>query len=148
MLALAGCGERAPPLPPPEPEPEDLSYAPQLGIDLAVMDRTPGGVYVQDTFVGGGQVARRGREVVLEYTTWLHDGTRVASSAESGGPLVRRLGQSDELQGLQEGVIGMREGGERKLVIPARLAYGVRGQPPRIPPQAVLVMRVELRDVR
>lgn len=112
------------------------------------MTRTPGGVYFQDTFLGSGQEARRGRQLVLEYTAWLPDGTAVASSAESGRPLTRVLGGTEMIRGWQEGLEGMREGGRRKIVVPAHLAYGTAGLPPRIPPQAVLVIRTELVDVR
>ncbi len=147
LVGAVGCGEDAPPPPPPEVAPADLTFAPQLGIDLSAMTPTPTGVYIQDMYQGSGQMARTGREVVLEYTGWLHDGSMTFSSSQTGN-WTGVLGEASMIEGWQQGLEGMREGGRRKIVIPAGLAYGVEGLPPRVPPQAVLVISMELLDVR
>lgn len=147
LMGTIACGDGEPPPPPPEPDPAALTFAPELGVDLTTMTRTPSGVYIQDTYLGGGSVARTGREVVLTYTGWLHDGTVAFSSSQSGN-WVGQFGETYMIPGWHEGLEGMREGGRRKIVVPARLAYGVPGLPPTVPPQSVLVISMELLDVR
>lgn len=92
--------------------------------------------------------AARGDEVVTHYAGWLVDGTQLDSSWDRGQPLTVPLGQEHLIRGLEEGVLGMREGEVRRLYIPPDLAYG-RHSPPggRIPPNATLIFEVELVDV-
>jgi FKBP-type peptidyl-prolyl cis-trans isomerase FkpA len=147
VLAVAACGrEDAPPRQAAE-GPAQETYAPQLGVDLESMDRRGSGLYVQDVQVGTGEVASAGDLVAVHYTGWLPDGTEFDSS-RNRGPFEFALGQGMVIPGWDEGVEGMREGGQRRLVIPSELAYGAQGAGGVIPPNATLVFDVELLDVR
>jgi FKBP-type peptidyl-prolyl cis-trans isomerase/protein-disulfide isomerase len=109
--------------------------------------RASGGLVVEDIEVGTGAAANRGDEVTVDYTGKLADGT-VFDSSIGRAPFKFVLGERKVIQGWDQGLIGMRIGGKRHLVIPPGLAYGSRGAPPRIPPNATLTFDVELKDVR
>lgn len=102
------------------------------------------GLRYLDLEVGEGEEARSGMMVQMHYTGWLEDGTKFQSSLDSGQPFAFQLGRGQVIQGWEKGVVGMREGGRRKLEIPFPLAYGRRGRPPMIPRNANLVFEVEL----
>ncbi|HVS15254.1 MAG TPA: FKBP-type peptidyl-prolyl cis-trans isomerase [Thermoanaerobaculia bacterium] len=106
-----------------------------------------GGLRYQDLEVGDGEEARPGMMAQMHYTGWLADGTRFQSSLDSGRPFSFQLGRGQVIQGWDRGVVGMREGGRRKLEIPAKLAYGRHGRPPLIPQNADLMFEVELLTV-
>ncbi len=101
-----------------------------------------------DLVVGEGLDARRGDEVTVHYTGWLEDGTKFDSSRDSGRPFVFPLGRGRVIQGWDLGVAGMKVGGKRKLMIPAKLGYGKRGAGDAIPPNANLIFEVELLSVK
>jgi FKBP-type peptidyl-prolyl cis-trans isomerase FkpA len=125
----------------------ERTYAPQLGVNLDQMQRTESGLYVQDVAPGTGETAQAGDLVSVHYTGWLPNGQQFDSS-RGGEPFQFALGQGMVIPGWDEGVAGMREGGQRRLVIPSNLAYGPRGAGGVIPPNATLVFDVELLDVR
>lgn len=110
----------------------------------------PDGLKVIDLKVGTGAVAQTGAEVTVQYTGWLADGVMFDSSRSRGQPFVFTIGQGQVIPGWEEGVPGMKAGGQRKLIIPADLAYGSQGQTdPQtgatvIPPNATLVFEIEL----
>jgi peptidylprolyl isomerase len=114
---------------------------------LAAMSRRSSGLGVRDLDPGTGAAAARHRLVTVRYTGWLADGTEFDGSAR-GGPVTFRLGAGTAIRGWEEGLVGLREGGRRQLVVPARLAYGARGLPGRVPPNATLVFLLELVSVR
>jgi FKBP-type peptidyl-prolyl cis-trans isomerase FkpA len=122
---------------------QDPVFATSLGVDLATMERS-GGVYWRDLTIGQGVTARDGSRLTIHYTGWLADGTRFESSRNSNEPVTFTLGERRAIRGWEEGIRGMRVGGTRQLVIPPRLAYGARGIPGRVPPNASLVFEVEL----
>lgn len=122
---------------------QDPVVAPALGVDLASMHRR-GGVWWKDLARGSGPTARDGYTLAIHYTGWLADGTRFESSRDDGAPVRFRMGDRQVIRGWEEGIRGMRAGGRRQLVIPARLGYGGRGVPGRVPPDATLVFEVEL----
>jgi FKBP-type peptidyl-prolyl cis-trans isomerase len=101
-----------------------------------------------DLVVGEGLDARRGDEVSVHYSGWLEDGTKFDSSLDRGRPFVFPLGRGRVIQGWDLGVAGMKVGGKRKLLIPAKLGYGKRGAGDAIPPNANLVFEVELLSVK
>jgi FKBP-type peptidyl-prolyl cis-trans isomerase FkpA len=126
-------------------DPANVTFAPQLGVDLAAMHRTDSGLYLQDTVEGTGAEARTGRYLEVHYTGWLPNGTQFDTSRDSNQPLeILRLGVEPRLiAGWEEGLVGMKVGGKRRLVIPSKLGYGESGTFD-IPPDSVLVFDVEL----
>jgi len=124
-------------------------FAESLGVDLSQMRQTPSGLYIQDLAEGRGLAARSGHVVVVQYTGWLPNGEKIDSSRDAGEPRSFQLGaRRDVIAGWEEGVTGMRIGGKRLLVIPPQLAYGARGVPGAIPPNATLVYEFELLEIR
>jgi FKBP-type peptidyl-prolyl cis-trans isomerase FkpA len=110
---------------------------------------------VQDLVVGQGAEAAPGSKVTVHYSGWLyeqaapdHKGKAFDSSRESGRPFSFALGARQVIAGWDQGVAGMRVGGQRRLVIPAALAYGDQGAGGVIPPQATLVFDVDLLEVQ
>jgi FKBP-type peptidyl-prolyl cis-trans isomerase len=103
---------------------------------------------MQDLVVGTGTEAVSGKTVDVHYTGWLTDGKKFDSSVDRGEPFSFRLGAGQVIRGWDQGVVGMKIGGKRKLTIPSDLAYGDRGFPPVIPPRSTLVFEVELLGVK
>ena len=101
-----------------------------------------------DLVVGNGAEAQTGKTVHVHYTGTLTNGSKFDSSLDRGKPFVFKLGGGQVIKGWDEGVVGMKVGGKRKLTIPPGMAYGERGFPPVIPPQSTLVFEIELLDVK
>jgi FKBP-type peptidyl-prolyl cis-trans isomerase FkpA len=144
LLAAAGCST-APEL--GEMAPESISYAPALQVDLAAMERTSSGVYYRDLVVGEGPQIRRGHRVSVHYAGFLPDGTQIDAMAAPEPPVEFELGAGTVIRGWESGMVGMRAGGQRQLVIPAAQAYGSR-QVGRVPPNATLVFVIKLVSAR
>lgn len=122
----------------------NADFADFLNVDLNAMTKTVSGLYWQDLTVGTGDEAVVGAAVEVEYSGWLIDGTLFDSSRDRVTPFIFTIGEGQVIRGWDEGVRGMRVGGERKLVVPPNLAYGPQGRPGSIPPNATLVFDVEL----
>lgn len=105
---------------------------------------TPSGLQYIDVVQGTGPEARPGQRVTVHYTGWLTDGTKFDSSRDRNDPFQFALGGGQVIQGWDQGVAGMRVGGQRRLIIPANLGYGTRGAAGVIPPNATLIFDVEL----
>lgn len=121
-------------------------YADDLGVELDSMTMRPNGLYVQDLVVGEGSRADSGDVATVHYTGWLPNGVQFDSSRDRDRPFEVALGYGRVIQGWDQGIVGMRAGGRRLLVIPPGLAYGTtrRGN---IPANATLVFDVELLEV-
>jgi FKBP-type peptidyl-prolyl cis-trans isomerase len=116
-------------------------------LDISGMTTAASGLQHRDVKVGDGDEARAGKRVTVHYTGWLTDGTKFDSSRDRNEPFVFPLGGGRVIAGWDQGVEGMRVGGQRRLVIPAALGYGSRGAGGVIPPGATLVFDVELLGV-
>ncbi len=115
----------------------------------------PGAPFSQtDTRVGTGADATAGRRVTVNYTGWLYDPTQPEQKGRQFDTSVGRppfsftLGAGQVIRGWDQGVAGMKVGGQRRLVIPPDLAYGSMGSQGVIPPNATLVFDIELLDVQ
>ncbi len=110
----------------------------------------PDGLQYIDVQKGCGLVVASGSGVSIEYTGWLQSsGKKFDSSYDrSGNPLSFVAGQNQVIKGFDEGMLGMQEGGIRRLIIPAALAYGAQGRPPTIPPNANLIFDIQMIAVK
>ena len=147
-LALVACGgdEEGGPAATPAASPQAAEGGPPPVSGEARV--TDSGLKIIDIDVGSGEEAQAGRNVSVHYTGWLADGTKFDSSLDRGQPFVFPLGAGRVIRGWDEGVVGMKVGGKRRLIIPADLAYGSGGRPPRIPPNAELTFDVELLEIQ
>lgn len=137
-----------------------MAAGPFLPAVLAVQDKkpaapaaaretvTPSGVRYVDLQLGQGDEAQLGKIVEVHYTGWLQDGTRFDSSRDRAHPFTFRLGSGDAIKGWDEGLLGMKVGGRRKLTIPPELGFGKQGIGSVVPPNAVLYYEFELLGVR
>jgi peptidylprolyl isomerase len=101
----------------------------------------------EDLAPGSGPACKTGDTVRVHYTGTLLDGKKFDSSRDRNEPFQFTLGQGMVIKGWDEGVVGMKKGGKRKLTIPADKAYGKSGHPPAIPPDSPLVFDVELVEI-
>ena len=112
----------------------------------------PDGLKYTDNKLGDGATATPGSKVSVHYTGWLwKDGAKGAkfdSSLDRGQPFDFTLGAHQVIAGWDEGVAGMKVGGERTLIIPPELGYGARGAGGVIPPNATLIFDVQLLKVQ
>ena len=132
-LALAGCGK--------VPEPDAL----------ALVERKPpvkDEFKIEDVVVGTGAEAVNGSEVKVHYTGTLKNGTKFDSSRDHNEPFTFTIGKGMVIPGWDKGVVGMKVGGKRKLVIPSELGYCDKGSPPKIPGKATLLFDIELLGVK
>jgi FKBP-type peptidyl-prolyl cis-trans isomerase len=105
------------------------------------------GLCYVDTKVGTGPEVVKGDVLNMDYTGKLADGTVFDASERHGQPLQFKLGVGAVIQGWDEGIVGMKVGGERTLTIPPELGYGEAGYPPVIPPNATLVFDVKVVSI-
>lgn len=108
---------------------------------------TASGLRYEDIRVGTGPSPKKGQTVKLHYVGTLTDGKKFDSSRDRGTPFEFHLGMGEVIKGWDEGILTMKVGGVRKLLIPPSLGYGARGAGGVIPPNADLVFEVELLDI-
>jgi peptidylprolyl isomerase len=142
-LPVSGCGNDSDTTAPVARTVETTTFAPSLGIDLnaAGWTRTNTGLYYRTLSSPAGNAATVdfGQSITVRYTGWLANGTQFESS--SIGPFI--IGRGAVIGGWDQGIVGMRVGERRRLLIPPALGYGAQGSGP-IPGNAVLVFDVEV----
>ncbi|MRW86187.1 FKBP-type peptidyl-prolyl cis-trans isomerase [Pseudoduganella sp. FT26W] len=160
MLLAAAFAQAQTPAQTPAPQPEATPAAPAPDAPVVVGSATPGPaaeqLIVTDTKVGTGKEATTGATVFMHYSGWLYrplaknmHGKLFDSSIPRGEPLDFVLGSGRVIKGWDQGIIGMKVGGKRTLIIPAELAYGSRPTPGSgIPPNSALIFDVELVNVK
>jgi len=109
--------------------------------------KTPSGLAYVELVPGSGPSPVAGKQVKVHYTGWLENGTKFDSSVDRGEPFIFTIGAGQVIPGWDEGVMSMKVGGKRKLIIPSQLGYGSAGAGGVIPPNATLIFEVELLDV-
>ena len=103
---------------------------------------------IEDLELGDGTEVMQNDRVTVHYTGWLTDGTKFDSSVDRATPFEFVVGAHMVIRGWDEGLLGMKVGGKRKLTIPSEMAYGERGAGDVIPPNATLVFEIQLLDVQ
>ncbi len=131
-----------------------LASVPVRAADEAPLPAVVDSLQIIELVEGDGAEALRGRTAVVHYTGWLYDpaaedgkGRKFDSSVDRGRPFSFEVGAGRVIRGWDAGVVGMRKGGKRRLIIPSDMAYGKRGAGGVIPPNATLLFDVELLDV-
>lgn len=159
-LLLGACSRQEPPTAPApatESTPESAAAAagdtapattPETGATVMSMQKT-------DLSPGSGAEIKAGQTALVHYTGWLYDaaapenkGMKFDSSVDRNEPFEFPVGAGMVIKGWDEGVVGMKVGGKRRLVIPPDMGYGSRGAGGVIPPGATLVFDVELVEIR
>ncbi len=109
---------------------------------------TASGLKYTEIKEGSGTTATNGKKVMVHYVGTLENGKVFDSSTDKNQPLSFTLGSGEMIQGLDEGILNMKVGGRRKLVIPPNLAWGSDGAQGVIPPNATVIFDIELLDVK
>lgn len=145
LFTAIACLEAAPFV----PRIEDVSFAPQLGVDLDASTKTASGLYYRDIVVGDGATVRTeesGDTVAVRYTGWLRSGVQFDSNTGAANPFTFVTGSGMVIAGFDEGARGMRVNGQRQLIIPPSLGYGASGSG-GIPGNSILVFNITLTRV-
>lgn len=103
---------------------------------------------ITEVETGTGKETVKGALLIVQYEGFLEDGTKFDSSHDRGKPFQFVFGTGRVIKGWDQGLIGMKEGGKRKLFVPALLAYGERQVGDIIKPNSNLLFNVELLEVR
>lgn len=122
-------------------------FAAQEAKKTAKTVTTGSGLKYIDLLIGKGASPTAGKQVKVHYTGTLENGKKFDSSVDRKEPFSFIIGVGQVIRGWDEGVMTMKVGGKRKLIIPSRLGYGSRGAGGIIPPNATLLFDVELLDV-
>jgi len=118
---------------------------------MMAFQTTASGLQFDDLVIGEGEEAHHGAQIRAHYTLWLdHNGEageKIDSSHDRGEAFSFPLGAGHVIKAWDEGLVGMRVGGKRRLRVPASLGYGARGAGGVIPPNATLLFEIELQGV-
>ena len=106
------------------------------------------GLKIKDETVGSGAEVKTGDTITVNYLGTLENGTKFDSSYDRNTPLITQIGVGQVIKGWDEGILGMKIGGKRKLIIPSSLGYGAQGAGNLIPPNTTLVFEVELLGIK
>lgn len=140
ILLLVGCGQS-----------DDQNNTIKHEGNAVTCQKTDSGLMYEVIQEGSGESPQTGQNVTVHYTGWLDDngkpGTKFDSSVDRGQPFTFIIGIGQVIKGWDEGVLSMKVGEKRRLIIPSDLGYGTRGAGGVIPPNATLIFDVELLKV-
>jgi FKBP-type peptidyl-prolyl cis-trans isomerase FkpA len=151
LAALGACSNQdgfstAPP--PPASVPATETYAASLGVNIASMTKINDNLYIKDLVVGSGVVVLANHSASVFYTGWLTNGTQFDTDIGVGKTELSFLfGTGAVIAGWDQGMLGMRVGGTRLIVVGSTLGYGFNGLG-SIPPSATLVFNVQVTSVQ
>jgi FKBP-type peptidyl-prolyl cis-trans isomerase FkpA len=145
-LAFAACLSGTEPLTYPNIPIENTTFASNLGVNLAASTKTASGLYFRDITVGAGATVVATDSVKVYYQGAFSNGNLFDQRLSPQAPFEVRLGKGAVIKGWDEGLVGMKVGGIRQLILPPSLAYGPTGYG-SIPPNAVLVFNVTMNAV-
>jgi FKBP-type peptidyl-prolyl cis-trans isomerase len=131
---------------PTAPTIETTAFAPALGVNLAASTKMATGVYYRDLIVGTGTTAASGQMLSVLYSGFLANGTQFASNT-AANPLAFTLGAGQLIAGLDQGLVGMKVGGRRQVIIPPSLGYGASANG-AIPGNSILVFTIDLLGIQ
>ncbi|MEX1182787.1 MAG: FKBP-type peptidyl-prolyl cis-trans isomerase [Gemmatimonadota bacterium] len=151
-VVAGGCGDAAPPAAEGTgtvgPAAERVRFAPALGIVPDSMTALDGGIRIQDLSEGRGATAEPGLPVTIAYQAWLPDGTLYEKRPdEQGFGPAELVPGAVSPSGLATAIVGMKEGGVRRIVLPPEHGYGLVGRPAGVPAAATLIFEVRLISV-
>jgi FKBP-type peptidyl-prolyl cis-trans isomerase len=143
-VLVTACLEKSPFV----PRIEDVTFAPELGVNLAASTKTASGLYYRDITVGGGATVptTNGDTAFVRYQGWLRNNVSFDNNLSAVQPFAFVTGANRVIDGFDEGVRGMRAGGVRQLIIPPSLGYGASGSG-SIPGNSILVFTITLTRV-
>ena len=125
-----------------------------IGCGSSGYSTTPTGLQYKITAIGNGSAIQNNEVAIVHYTGWLYDasaenerGNKFDSSVDRNEPLQFQLGTGRVIRGWEEGILGMKVGEKRTLIIPPDLGYGSRSIGDAIPPNSTLIFDVELMDI-
>ena len=140
-LFAGACGSDNSTDPGPVPEIETTTFAPSLGITLTNFTKTSDGLYYRDVVVGTGATVATGDSLFVHYTGYFTDAIVFDSNPSTAAPFAFKVGAGGVIKGWDEGVVGMRVGGQRQLIVPPALGYG-SGAHGSIPGNSILVFTI------
>ena len=144
LCLLAACGPKEPVVISNTPASiAEATFADSLDIEIEKFDTNAAGLYWRDLTVGDGAVVQAGQVVSVNYDGRFPDGSPFDAS-DPGDPIQFPIGVRRVIDGWDQGLVGMKVGGKRQLIIPPALGYGPLGSPPVIPPNATLIFTVEV----
>ena len=126
---------------------EATAFATALNVNLAASTKTSNGLYYRDVTVGTGVAAIATNEISVYYVGYLANGNVFDSKLSPTAAFKFTLGAGKVIAGWDQGIVGMKVGGRRQLIIPPSLAYGAAGSGSAIPPNSVLVFTVDLASI-
>lgn len=167
LVALSGCGggqkqttahipggasaSTTPVQSQPSPTPTAGGSATQLGHKPAIPKPSgpaPKTLVVHDLVKGGGQTAKDGDTLTVQYVGVSYStGKQFDASWDRGQPFTFELGAGNVIPGWDKGLVGMKVGGRRQLIVPPNLGYGAQGQPPQIQPNETLIFDIDLLKI-
>lgn len=139
----------------PTPLPTSVIITPEVSrnnqmqnLDINTFQASSSGLRIRDEVVGTGREVKAGDTVTVHYIGTLANGTKFDSSYDRKQPFETQIGVGQVIKGWDEGIVGMKVGGKRILIIPPDLGYGAQGAGQAIPPNSILIFQVELLGVK